>query len=201
MADSGQALGVRDLFRRWRTGRAARDARRRAAAGLWRAIVAQGRQPAFYAEWGVPDTPEGRFELIGLHAVLVLRRLRAAGRPGDALAQELLDLVVTDFDRSVREMGVGDLAVGKQVKRLTASLLARLQALDRPLAEGDAAAVTAIVERNLRTARWTPPAGLAPRLAARLLAEADRLAAAADAALLEGRIEPWAEAGDAARSG
>ena len=76
---------------------------------LYDTIVAQSRLPAFYQAGGVPDSVDGRFDLIVLHAVLVTRRLGGAGEPGKALAQELFDLMFADMDRSLREMGVGDL--------------------------------------------------------------------------------------------
>ena len=82
-----------------------------AAAACYAAIVAQARQPAFYAALQVPDTPQGRFEMVLLHACLALRRL--SGEP--AFGQALFDLMFADFDVNLRELGVGDLGVGKRV--------------------------------------------------------------------------------------
>ena len=103
LAPSGYTLedrGVR-IERRWlrrfRPDAAARP-RREVAERVYRDLVKQARTPSFYRDLGVPDTPEGRFEMVGLHAALVMRRLRAAGAPGSALAQELFDLLFADVD-------------------------------------------------------------------------------------------------------
>jgi cytochrome b pre-mRNA-processing protein 3 len=103
------------------------------AAQLYQAIVQQARRPVWYRELGVPDTPEGRFEMIALHVALVLRRLRREGAPGQALAQQLFDAMFADLDGSLRELGVGDLSVGSYVKRLAGNFYARLAALDEGL--------------------------------------------------------------------
>lgn len=105
--------------------------------------------PVFYREFGVPDTPEGRFEMVGLHVALVVRRLRAAGAPGSALAQELFDLMFADMDESLRQIGLGDLSVGKQIKRLVGQFYARLQALDRVLASGPGSSLAQILRTNV----------------------------------------------------
>ena len=121
-------------FRVWRSGfgrlGAGRAALAAAAARLYRDLVRQARSEGFYRALGVPDTPEGRFEMIGLHAALILLRLRAEGAAGQALGQALFDLMVADLDQSLRELGVGDLGVGKQAKRLAGQFYARLRALD-----------------------------------------------------------------------
>ena len=85
-------------------------------ASLYGAIVAQARLPAFYVEFGVPDTIEGRFDLLVLHLVLVLRRLSRAGERGRAVGQQLFDAFCRDLDGNLREMGVGDLAVPKRMR-------------------------------------------------------------------------------------
>ena len=122
--------------RLWRRDRA-RPAQRAAARQLYGCLVNQARSPVFYRDLGVPDTPEGRFEMIALHACLVLRRLRIDGAAGQAIGQELFDLMFVDMDASLRELGVGDLSVGKYVKRLAGNLYARIAALDHALATAD----------------------------------------------------------------
>ena len=116
---------------------------RRTAGELYGRVVAEARRPAFYAELGVPDTPEGRFELIALHLFLVLERLRRDGGAGEALSRHVLEAFVTDMDDCMREMGVGDLTVPKRVKRAAAGFYERAgnyrAALDS--AGGDALAV------------------------------------------------------------
>jgi len=117
---------------------------------LYDAIVAQSRQPEFYGTAGVPDTVDGRFELIVLHAALVTRRLRAAGEPGRGLAQATFDLMFADMDRSLRLLGVGDLKVGPRVKRMVKAFYGRAaaydQALDRP---GERQLAADAIRRNL----------------------------------------------------
>ena len=95
---------------------------------LYGAIVTGARQPAFYSGCGVEDTPEGRYEMIALHLFLVLDRLKGGGPQADRIAQRVMEAFVTDMDDSMREMGVGDLSVGKKVKRSAAGLYERFGA-------------------------------------------------------------------------
>lgn len=118
-----------------------RRERREAALILYGAVVRQARDPAFYGAYGVADSLDGRFDLIVLHAFLVLRRLRRQGEAAEATAQALLDLMFADFDRSLRELGVGDHSIGKRVKDMAKACYGRLAAYERSLgAGGDAAA-------------------------------------------------------------
>lgn len=73
---------------------------------LYGAIVARAREPSLFRDFGVPDTIEGRFEMVVLHTVLAIRRLRALGEEGKGIAQEVFDLFCLDMDRSLREMGI-----------------------------------------------------------------------------------------------
>lgn len=94
----------------------------RTASTLYGSIVAQARQPAFFADSGVPDTMEGRFGMIGVHLFLVLERLRSEGEAGQAIGRALLERVVTDIDDSLREIGISDLGVPRRVKKAAAAL-------------------------------------------------------------------------------
>lgn len=94
---------------------------------LYEAIVAAARRPQPYAEWGVADTLDGRFDMICLHAFLVLDRLKGGA---GALRQNLVDELFHDMDRSLREMGVGDVSVGKKVRKMAEVLYGRLAAYD-----------------------------------------------------------------------
>lgn len=85
---------------------------------VYNAIVAQSRQSVFYAQWGVPDTLTGRFDVLSLHMALVLRRLRSEEAAAKEFSQAVLDLFFRDMDRSLREMGVGDLSVPKRIKKM-----------------------------------------------------------------------------------
>ena len=93
---------------------------------MYRDLVKQARTPLFYRDLGVPDTPEGRFEMVGLHAALVLRRLRSEGAPGSALAQELFDLLFADVDEGLRHIGVGRTNAGTYVLLLVQDLDVRV---------------------------------------------------------------------------
>lgn len=165
-----------------------RRERRVATHALYAGLVAQARQPVFYASWGVPDSRGGRLEMVTLHAMLALRRLRREGPRGKALAQELLDLVCADLDRHLREWGVGDLSVGKEMKKLVQSFYARLTVLDPLLDGGDPAPIDAVLQRNVfAEAASVEPAAL--RRLATYLIEQDRWLAGQDgASLLAGRL-------------
>jgi cytochrome b pre-mRNA-processing protein 3 len=105
------------------------------AGQLYQALVAQSRRPEFYTACGVPDSLDGRFDLLVLHVVLVLRRLKSEGASGRALGQALFDIMVTDFDRALRELGVGDVGVAKRMKAMISAFYGRLAAYDAALAE------------------------------------------------------------------
>jgi cytochrome b pre-mRNA-processing protein 3 len=116
-----------------------RSAERRNITALYGAIVTQARSTAFYADFGVPDTVQGRFDLVVLHLVLLLRRLGRENDTGQALGQRLFDIFCRDLDDNLREMGIGDLAVPKHMRRFgeafygrRAAYLAALDAKDRP---------------------------------------------------------------------
>jgi cytochrome b pre-mRNA-processing protein 3 len=118
-------------------------------AALYGAIVAQARDPFLYAAIGVPDTIEGRFEMVLLHTILVVRRLGAAGADGIAIGQEVFDLFCRDMDRSLREMGVGDLAVPKRMRKLGEAYYGRAAAYEEALQSGDASGLAAAFGRNV----------------------------------------------------
>ena len=102
---------------------------------LYEQIVAAARQPLLYAEWNVPDTPLGRFEMIALHMFLVLHRLRGEAAEARDVAQNLTDMFFTDVEHSIRELGIGDLGVPKRMKKLARMFYGRAVVLwrgDRP---------------------------------------------------------------------
>jgi cytochrome b pre-mRNA-processing protein 3 len=180
------AAGARRWLRRiWPT--AEDRARRRSAGQLYHELVKHARTPTFYRDLGVPDTPEGRFEMVALHAALVIRRLRAEDALGRALGQELFDLMFADVDESLRHIGVGDLKVGKHVKRLAGNFYARLAALDEALA-GGTAPLGPMLATNVYHGGTPPSAAQCDALAAWLVATARALDAQAGAAVLAGRV-------------
>jgi cytochrome b pre-mRNA-processing protein 3 len=148
-------------------------------AALYGTIVAQARLPAFYRSYGVPDTISARIDMIMLHLVLVLRRMRslAGGRP---LSQELFDHFCQDIDDNFREMGIGDLKVPKEMRRVGAAFYGRAQAYDAALDAGDSVALAAALGRNVFGAS-EPPLG-ARQLGAYMRGAERHLAACEDAA-------------------
>lgn len=114
------------------------SAPRKAAGQLYLSAVEQARQPVFYSRWGVDDTVDGRFDMIAAHVFLVLRRLKSMELPraGDA-AQALFDAMFSDMDRSLREMGAGDLGVGRRVKVMASALSGRIEAYEEGLSATD----------------------------------------------------------------
>ena len=120
------------------------------AEGLYLSLVAQSRQEQFYVGDGVPDTVDGRFDMICLHAFLVLRRLKAEQTPDAAeLAQAVFDLMFQDMDRNLREMGVGDLSVGKHIKGMAKALYGRIAAYEDGVTAADAGPLADALKRNL----------------------------------------------------
>ena len=117
---------------------------------VYRRIVAQARRPEFYAGGGVPDSLDGRFEMLALHLFLVLHRLkRERGEPAcAALAQALADRMAADLDANLREMGAGDLGVGRKVKRMAGALYGRIAAYEAGI-DGGEAVLRQALRRNL----------------------------------------------------
>jgi cytochrome b pre-mRNA-processing protein 3 len=119
-----------------------------AAESAYSRVVEQARRSEFFTVLGVPDTLDGRFELICLHAFLYLHRLKSEAAPATTLAQRFFDRMFADFDRSLREMGTGDLSVGREVKRMAQAFFGRIDAYERGLSGGDAVLKPAL-SRNL----------------------------------------------------
>lgn len=98
----------------------------RKAAKIYGSIVTQARSPALYASYGVPDTPNGRYEMIVVHMALALTAMKALeSDPKDKLGRSLVEHFVTDMDDSLRQLAVGDLSVSKKVRRAAAGLRER----------------------------------------------------------------------------
>jgi cytochrome b pre-mRNA-processing protein 3 len=161
-----------------------RRQRREAAQTAYNAIVARAREPALFAAWGVPDTIDGRFEVLALHAFLVLNRLKREPA-AKQFSQALFDAMFADLDRGVREMGAGDEGVGKRVKAMARGFYGRLAAYDKGL--GDEMELDAALRRNLFGTVQPSPEQVAA--AARYIrAQAASLASARDETLLAGEV-------------
>ncbi len=120
---------------------------RHPAEALYSALVDQARHPAFYTSYGVVDGFEERFDLLVLHAHLVIRRLSADGRAD--LAQRTFDTLFLDMDRTLRAMGVGDMSVGKRVKDMVRAYYGRTAAYEAALTVGDGNALATAIARNI----------------------------------------------------
>jgi cytochrome b pre-mRNA-processing protein 3 len=133
----------------------------RAGFRLYGAAVAAARHPYLYAALGVPDTLDGRFDVIGLHVFLLIKRLTGDADPGPALGQAVFDAMFSDMDINLREMGVGDMSVGKRNRAMWEAFHGR--AAVYAAAWDDDAGLEAAIARNVwRGAQ--PPAGSAAAL-------------------------------------
>ena len=156
-----------------------RAPRRETLGSLYRAIVAAGRDPDWYAQGGVPDTIDGRFDMIAALTALVLLRMEReeAGREPSVL---LAEQFVADMDSSLRQIGIGDYVVGKHVGRMMGALGGRLTALR---AADSREALEAAVERNIF--RGAPPS---PEAVGWVAERLDGFRAALDASDLDALI-------------
>jgi cytochrome b pre-mRNA-processing protein 3 len=150
---------------------------------LYEAMVAQARQPAFYTAFGVADSVEGRFELYCLHVILLLHRLKGEGAQAAETAQALFDTFISGLDHALREIGVGDLSVGKKMRKLGEAFYGRAKAYDAALA-GDGDELQALIGRTVF--EDAPSPGAPEALAAYVRTAAAALAAQPLAAILGG---------------
>lgn len=116
---------------------------------IYTALVEQARDPMLFTELSVEDSFEGRFETLTLVAVLATRRLKALPAPAPDLAQDVIDYVFAQFDRALREAGVGDLTVPKRMKTMASAFMGRASAYDQALKSSDATAMTDAILRNV----------------------------------------------------
>jgi len=166
---------------------------------LYGAIVAQARSTAFYSSYGMPDTVEGRFEVIVLHLVLVLRRLgqdvvpkqqsatdvNGPGRGlGHVAGQRLFDVFCGDLDDNLREMGVGDMAVPRRMRHFGEAFYGRQAAYCAALADPGEEALEKALARNIFGLAAAD--GRAVALARYARAAANRLSAQAEDTLVAG---------------
>ena len=162
-------------------------AARATGAALFQAVTRQARQPVFYAELGVPDTVEGRFELYSLHVVLLVCRLKGEGPQASEVSQAVFDAYLRSLDDALREMGVGDLSVGKKMRKLGEAFYGRAKAYDAALqALPDRSPLAAVIGRTIVADDEPGP------LVDYAVRAVDALAAMPLAALLEGETT-WPE--------
>jgi cytochrome b pre-mRNA-processing protein 3 len=152
-----------------------RNPRNRTIASLYGMIVAQARAVPFYSSYGVPDTVNGRFEMVVLHAVLLLHRLESEPASLRRLGQALFERFCQDMDGSLREMGVGDLAVPAKMRKIGEAFYGRQAAYVAALAACNHEPLVAALARNVFGAQPGAQLG-AIRLATYARAVADELA-------------------------
>jgi cytochrome b pre-mRNA-processing protein 3 len=160
--------------------------RRQAVQRLYEAVLAQARTPQFFGSGRAPDTIDGRFEVLALHLALVIRRLRADGKKGTALAQDLFDVFVRDMDANLRELGASDSRFGNKMRHIIESFYGRAKAYSDALQAEDEGALRDALIRNLFDGVAQPD-------------ELDRMVAycrAAVASLAAGDPEAWLAGAD-----
>ena len=156
------------------------------ARGLYQRIVEQARRAEFYTACGVPDTLDGRFDLVALHTFLVLHRLKQDLPDTAALGQALFDTMFLDMDQSLRELGAGDLGVGRRIKLMAQGFYGRIAAYQTGL-NGAEADLEAALERNLYGTVEAAPESISA-LAGYMRRETAALAAQNLAALVTGEF-------------
>ena len=140
-------------------------------------IVTQAREPLFYRDLGVPDTVNGRFDLLLMHLWLMLRRLKSV-EAGSGLSQALFDRFCNDMDDNLREMGVGDLTVPKRMQAFGEAFYGRTAAYDFALTAGHQALAQAFC-KNILNGEKFDRADLLATYAERAMAELDGIDATA----------------------
>ncbi len=173
-------VGLLSLLRRGRYERVGFE--------LYGAAVAAARDPWLYTGLGVPDTLDGRFDMVCVFVFLLIQRLQREPPPGPALAQAVFDAMFSDMDVNLREIGVGDLSVGRKVRVMWEAFHGRSAAYASAMDAGDEQAFEAALIRNVWRGE-TPPEGAARALGRNFLAQAAHLAGQDTAALARGEVE------------
>ncbi len=147
------------------------------------------RLDTFFGRCGVPDTFDGRFEILVLHVALLLRRIRSIEDDNANTAQKLFDLLFVDLDRALREAGAGDLSIGRKIKAMARAFYGRAKALDEALDSCDpTTALCDVLARNLYGTVDVPDATMTC-MAAYVLEQSANLAAVPDGEVLSGTFQ------------
>ena len=169
-------------------GRQQRKLEGRPAERLYQSILQASRQPNLYTEFEVHDHLDSRFDMLCLHISLLMGRLRML--PEDVhkpLNQELFDRFFADMDFTLREMGVGDLGVGKRVRKMSEAFMGRLLAYTKSLERNDKRELALVLARNIRRSHDSNDADR--RMADYVLQSRDRLSAVGDNEMQAGTVD------------
>lgn len=157
-----------------------------AAETLYAGAVGQARRPGLYTDLAVPDTREGRFEVYGLHVILLLDRLKGQGAQAEEVSQLLVDRFTRGLDDAFRELGVGDLSVSKKMKKLAEAFLGRARSADQAFdALPDRRTLDALLARTVFDGQDAPARALGDYV----VTAREGLAAQPLDAILEGKAE------------
>ena len=170
--------------------------RERVGFTLYTASVAAARDPYLFTVVGVPDTLDGRFDVVGIYAFLAIQRLKREPEPGPALAQAVFDAMFSDMDINLRELGVSDMSIGKRVRAMWEAFHGRALAYSQAMEAQDMAAMEASLVLNIWRGAAPPSEGAGAALVRLVLAQEACLAAQSMEALSTGEIRflPAAEA-------
>jgi cytochrome b pre-mRNA-processing protein 3 len=165
---------------------------RRRGFELYTATVQAARDPVYFRDLGVPDTLDGRFDLVGLFVALLIRRLRVleagGGSAASGYAQAVFDAMFADMDFNLRELGVTDMTIGRRVRAMWEGFHGRALAYEGPLSAGDTDALASALVRNV----WRGADGVsgqAERLARVALAQDRHLAGQGLAGFKAGQVD------------
>lgn len=159
--------------------------RERQTEALYAPIVGQARQPAFFLDYGVPDTPDGRYGLMVLHVFLFAWRLREADLEAKRAAQQVCDRFFAEMDQALRDLGVGDMSVPKRIRKVAGFYAGASEAYAQALASGSEVDLAAALVRNV----YIDADGAGARhLAAYTVRAASNLADTPVTTLLAGRV-------------
>lgn len=154
---------------------------------LYLSLVEQARRPEFYTELSVPDTIDGRYDLIALHMFLVLRRLKTEHERTHRFSQKLFDVMFSDMDLSLREMGVADLGIGPRIKKMAKAFYGRVTVYEKALSDGEAELADALSRNLYGTIEVTPE--VAVKMSRYVVKAASSLDSQAIDALILGKID------------
>ena len=160
----------------------------RQGAWIYNSVVDQARRPEFYNALDIPDTIDGRFDLIVLHAGLYLPRLKAVKGEGKKLSQAMFDHMFANLEFNLRELGVGDMGVPRQMKGMLSAFYGRVSSYEDALKAGDAGALRTALHRNIYRNGEVDPAKV-DALASYVRAASESLKAADDTVIAAGAFE------------